>query len=131
MAATCWQTARPLTRGKAPFSAEARKVCLLSSTCGGEPVCACKTVKGGVVYAHVLSWFVSHRAVRWGVCTPDSRLLRAAVETHAAGSALNHKCATTQCGKTCVVVAPLSTATLLGYRSFVSKEWPLPTLQSP
>lgn len=47
MAATCWQTARPLTRGKAPFSAEARKVCLLSSTCGGEPVCACKTMKGG------------------------------------------------------------------------------------
>lgn len=35
MVATCWQTARSLSRGKASFGAEARKVCLLNSTCGG------------------------------------------------------------------------------------------------
>lgn len=62
----------PLTRGKAPFSAEAREVCLLNPPCGGEPACACKTpgVGGGgwgVVCAHMLPWFIIHHAERWGV----------------------------------------------------------------
>lgn len=46
MEATCLQTARPLTQGKAPFGGQKGLLVKLNMR-RGACVCACKTVKGG------------------------------------------------------------------------------------